>query len=80
MFVQPALLPQWWFNKLQQRSIKTINNSSSRLWAKVRAVTYMTSLGHRTGSWYSDDQTEKSPIDDISLSDDNDDKNNKANI
>ncbi|CAF3535670.1 unnamed protein product [Rotaria socialis] len=79
MFVQPALLPQWWFNKLQQRSIKTINNSS-KLWAKVRAVTYMTSLGHRTGSWYSDDQTEKSPIDDISLSDDNDDKNNKTNI
>ncbi|CAF4136726.1 unnamed protein product [Rotaria sp. Silwood2] len=79
MFVQPKLLPQWWFAKLRQRPLKPITNSSI-LWAKVRAVTYMTSLLHRTGSWYSDDQTEKSPIDDISSSSDIDDKNNRINI
>ncbi|CAF1439723.1 unnamed protein product [Rotaria sordida] len=79
VFIQPTLLPQWWFAKLRQRPMKTITNSS-KLWAKVRAVAYMTSLGHRTGSWYSDDQTEKSPIDDVSLSSDTDDKNNNTNI
>jgi hypothetical protein len=63
IFIQPRLVPQWWFSKLRQRSVKTIH-SSSILWAKVRAVTYMTTLAHRTGSWYSDDQTEKSPFDD----------------
>ena len=63
IFIQPRLVPQWWFSKLRQRSVKTIHNSSI-LWAKVRAVTYMTTLAHRTGSWYSDDQTEKSPFDD----------------
>jgi hypothetical protein len=68
IFVQPNLLPQWWFIKLRQRPIKIINtlHNSSKLWAKVRAVAYMTTLGHRTGSWYSDDQTENSQMDDTS--------------
>lgn len=62
IFVQPVVLPQWWFNEIRQRSTKITANttSSSALWAKVRAVTYMTTLAHRTGSWYSDDQTGKS--------------------
>lgn len=70
-FVQPTLLPQWWSLKLRQRPLKSTNalNSSSKLWAKVRAITYMTTLGHRTGSWYSDDRTEVSPDDTASLSD-----------
>jgi hypothetical protein len=70
IFIQSNVLPQWWFTKLQQRPIKVINtlNSSSKLWAKVRAVAYMTTLGHRTGSWYSDDQTENSPMEDTSSS------------
>jgi hypothetical protein len=79
IFIQPNLLPQWWFIKLRQRPIKIINtiNNSSKLWAKVRAVTYMTTLGHRTGSWYSDDQTEISVLDDTSsLSDDGNEKIN----
>jgi hypothetical protein len=80
IFIQPALLPQWWFNKLRQRCVKSIH-SSSVLWAKVRAVTYMTTLGHRTGSWYSDDQTEISPFDDnTSLLSENEEKNNEKNI
>ncbi|CAF1160220.1 unnamed protein product [Rotaria sp. Silwood1] len=79
MFVQSTLVPQWWFAKLRQRPMKTVTTSSI-LWAKVRAVTFMTSLRHRTGSWYSDDQTEKSPIDDVSISSDTDDKNIKTNI
>jgi len=73
IFIQPTLLPQWWFIKLRQRPTKTKNtlNNSSGLWAKVRAVAFMTTLGnHRTGSWYSDDQTEESQIDAASLSDD----------
>jgi hypothetical protein len=83
IFIQPAVLPQWWFSKLRQRPMKTTNlaHSSSMLWAKVRAITYMTTLGHRTGSWYSDDQTEKSPFDDSSSSlSDNDDKPNLTNF
>lgn len=62
-FVQPTLLPQWWAMKLRQRPLKAMHtlSNSSKLWAKVRAVTYMTTLGHRTGSWYSDDRTEQSP-------------------
>ena len=62
LFIQPTLLPQWWFEQLRQRDVKPVQvvNSSSGLWAKVRAVTYMTTLAHRTGSWYSDDRTEKS--------------------
>lgn len=74
IFVQSNLLPQWWFIKLRQRPIKVINtlNNSSKLWAKVRAVTYMTTLGHRTGSWYSDDQTENSPMEDTSSLSDSD--------
>ena len=66
IFIQPSVLPQWWFNELRQRPVKTTNitHNSNVLWAKVRAVTYMTTLAHRTGSWYSDDQTEKSPFDD----------------
>jgi len=81
IFVQQTLLPQWWFIKLRLQPIKTTNtsNNSSKLWAKVRAVTYMTTLGHRTGSWYSDDETEKSQIDALSLSD-NDEKPNPKNI
>jgi hypothetical protein len=76
IFIQPAVVPQWWFSKLRQRPMKTTNlaHSSSMLWAKVRAITYMTTLGHRTGSWYSDDQTEISPFDDSSSLSDNDDK------
>jgi hypothetical protein len=71
IFIQPTLLPQWWSLKLRQRPLKSTNtlNSSSKLWAKVRAITYMTTLGHRTGSWYSDDRTEVSPDDTASLSD-----------
>jgi hypothetical protein len=78
IFVQPTLIPEWWFVKLRQRPIKTTNtsNNSSILWAKVRAVTYMTTLGHRTGSWYSDDQTEISQLDDTSSLSDNDEKTN----
>ncbi len=81
IFVQQTLLPQWWFIKLRLQPIKTTNtsNNSSKLWAKVRAVAYMTTLGHRTGSWYSDDQTEKSQIDSLSLSD-NDENPNPKNI
>lgn len=62
LFIQPTLLPQWWFEQLRQRDVKPVQpvNSSSGLWAKVRAVTYMTTLAHRTGSWYSDDRTETS--------------------
>ena len=71
IFIQSNLLPQWWFIKIRERPpVKNINtfNNSSKLWAKVRAVTYMTTLGHRTGSWYSDDQTEYSPMDDDNAS------------
>ena len=62
LFNQPTLLPQWWFAQLRHREVKPVSpgNSSSILWAKVRAVTYMTTLAHRAGSWYSDDRTEKS--------------------
>lgn len=68
IFVQENLLPQWWFDTLRQRPIKLNNtlHNSAKLWAKVRAVTYLTTLAHRTGSWYSDDQTEKSPNDEAS--------------
>ena len=70
LFIQENLLPQWWFDKLRQRSMKNNNSlhNSTKLWAKVRAVTYMTTLAHRTGSWYSDDQTEISPTDEASSS------------
>lgn len=67
-FVQENLLLQWWFNTLRQRPMKLNNtlHSSTKLWAKVRAVTYLTTLAHRTGSWYSDDRTERSPNDESS--------------
>lgn len=78
IFVQQNILPQWWLVKIQQRPVKSSHNSN-KLWAKVRAVTYLTRLVHRTGSWYSDDQTEVSPTDDTSLSD-IDEKNNLPTI
>jgi hypothetical protein len=78
IFVQPAILPHFWFTQLKQRLVKAnhVSSSSSVLWAKVRAVTYMTTLAHRTGSWYSDDRTEKSPDDndDISSMSDHDEQ------
>ena len=66
IFVQPALVPQWWFIELRQRPVKTSPTAASvsMLWAKVRAVTYMTTLAHRAGSWYSDDRTERSTLED----------------
>lgn len=75
LFVQPALVPQWWFEKLHQRASKssTNSNTTSKLWTKVRAVAFMTTLGHRTGSWYSDDRTEQSPSNDQSSVSDVDD-------
>lgn len=82
IFIQSNLLPEWWAVKIQQRPIKTTNtlNSSNILWAKVRAVTYMTTLGHRTGSWYSDDRTEISPMDDVASLSDMDEKNDQSKI
>ena len=77
IFVQPDLIPEWWFNKLRPRPIKSTHNSS-KLWAKVRAITYLTARYHRQGSWYSDDPTEKSPIDDVSLSDNDEQVNEKT--
>ncbi|UJR28749.1 hypothetical protein I4U23_009976 [Adineta vaga] len=72
LFIQPTVLPESWFEKLQQQPSKspTSMNNSSKLWTKVRAITYMTTLAHRTGSWYSDDRTEVSPMEEqLSLSD-----------
>ncbi|CAF1616835.1 unnamed protein product [Adineta ricciae] len=82
LFIQPSVLPQWWLEKLQQRPPKSPNtmNNSSKLWTKVRAITFMTTLAHRTGSWYSDDRTEISPMDEeLSLSD-NDENVNTPNF
>jgi L-rhamnose mutarotase len=82
IFVQPSLLPDSWGIKHQQSSMKltTNNNTCNILWAKVRAVTYMTTLAHRSGSWYSDDPTETSPMDDVSSLSDNDEKDILPNI
>ncbi|CAF0952281.1 unnamed protein product [Adineta steineri] len=83
IFTQPTVLPECWFAKLQQRPIKSVhvtNNSSSALWTKVRAITYMTTLAHRTGSWYSDDRTEHSPVDDEASLSDNDETFNRPNL
>ena len=70
LFMQGNVLPGWWSTHVKQRPLKTPTSPthSSLLWAKVRAVTYMTTLAHRTGSWYSDDRTEMSPNDDDDIS------------
>lgn len=85
LFMQSTVLPDWWSTTIKQRPVKTPSsaNHSSSLWAKVRAVTYMATLAHRAGSWYSDDRTEISPNDDqddISSISDNEGQDKIGNI
>jgi len=79
IFVQSNILQPTWLSQFQPRPVKSPHNSN-KLWAKVRAVTYLTRLVHRPGSWYSDDQTEISPADDDRSLPDTDEGNNLPTI
>ncbi|CAF1259406.1 unnamed protein product, partial [Didymodactylos carnosus] len=62
-FVQPYILPSWSLTLKTKPSQKQHLSNSNVLWAKVRAITYLTGRKHRHGSWYSEDPTEITEMD-----------------